>query len=125
MSLKKLDKTITYEGFSGVSYKFDIYSMNIGKIDELCSSFKENACGIYIFTNRQEQNDEFKHKNVYCGKSSTLDTRFNNHKEEILNKYKANCVSIHSCTEEELDEIEKDILLNNKFPCNIQNNSWY
>jgi hypothetical protein len=126
MNLKELDKTLSIKGKSGVKYVFKIYELNedIEKLSDICSNFEDGTTAIYVFTKRVKHCDKTVHRKIYCGKSEDLCKRFYNHKEDILNEYDANCISIHRCMKNDLKNTEQDILLANKFSLNNLNNSW-
>ena len=109
--MAKLNATLTLEGKSGKSYKFKLFDEN--------TKFK-SISAVYLFTKRAENdNGGFSHKYVYIGQAKDLSQRFDNHhKAKCIANNKANCIGVHSCEESELDEIEKDLLLNNKTKCN-------
>ncbi len=103
--------TITLEGCSGNSYEFNIYPIGANFIP---------IGGVYYISHREDRT----HTHIYLGITEDLSTRFaNHHKEDCFIENEANCISIHQNeSEEERQEIEKDILCYYNFPCNEINN---
>lgn len=108
---KLTESKFTITGKSGNVYEFNIYDME---------TIYNNVGGIYIFTKRTINNNNFSHDLIYCGKTDDLSTRFNNHhKVGCIKKNEANCICVKKVTsEEERTYIEEDILQGNNFKCN-------
>ena len=104
-------KILILKGKSGTPYTFELYTLD--------SNFEKDSA-VYIFTRRYQHDEEnVKHDKIYIGQTKDISQRFDNHhKADCIDKHKANCIGIHWCDESDLEEIERDLLLNHKTKCN-------
>lgn len=100
--------TLTLTGFSGNQYTFGVYRYG--------TNF--NAIGaVYAVTYR---NSVSKHDIIYIGQTEDLSDRFDNHhKESCFIRNNANCICVHTESNENLRlRIEQDLIHNYNPPCN-------
>ena len=99
--------------------------------------FEDYEDAVYIFTIRSimdsknskkykdEKQSNWHHKFIYCGKTSDIQKRFNDHHaaKDIM-KEKANCICLCVCeNKRDSDKLEKLLLGKFKFPVNKKDNS--
>lgn len=115
--VENLNKTFSITGVSGKEYTFNMYTFD--DFDALKNAFKAVEA-FYIFTIRSWNGDKYTHELVYCGETSNLSTRFDNHHAEYcIKRRNTNCISIMIANgEKQRKQIETDILEGNMFPCN-------
>ena len=105
--------TVTFTGTSGNTYDFIPYSID--------TSF-ENFGAVYIFTNRQYNNQEgvYKHSPLYIGKTSELGDRIDGHeKRNCVNQHGGNTICVYSeSNATSRSTIESDLIANYSTPCN-------
>ena len=102
---------------------------------------KKQQPGVYIFTKRIVENkkietitvdgltnwkEDIKHQLPYCGKTKDINQRFyRHHKDKDLIGADFNCVCILCCdSENEAEQIEKDLLTKHNFKFNEILNNW-
>jgi hypothetical protein len=102
---------LTLKGSSKTEYTFKVYPIG--------TSFKKLG-GVYYISKRTESDGKGSHTQKYIGITEDLSSRFDNHhKADCFKKNGANCISVHLCeSEDERQEIEKDLLSNYDCPCN-------
>lgn len=104
--------TITFKGKSGNEYSFNVYPFN--------TDFKAIGA-VYFVTQRTEKSDGTgSHTRIYVGETGDLSERFDNHhKQDCFDKHNANCICVHSESNEKTRlEKESDLIDNYNPPCN-------
>lgn len=116
-----IGKTTTIKGESGKEYQFQLYTFDT--FEDIKSAWN-SIPALYLFTRRELSNGAYYHTYLYLGETGDLSTRFqNHHKESEIMSYSANCIGIYShvpADEPGRLNLERDLLLANKFPCNDQ-----
>lgn len=123
--IKYLNQILILNGISGTNYEFQLYSFNTFTLLGFCKLFKENDCGVYIFTKEHYayKEEEYQHDLIYCGESIDLSTRFyDHHREKDILEVKATHFGVLFCYKNQTKSFEKDILANNDFMLNVMNN---
>lgn len=118
----KLNKKTTLKAETGKKYVFDLYLFD--DFNDLKGYFDQDPA-LYLFTKREKRGDKYAHTYVYLGETCNLNSRFDNHhKENCIKKAKCNCIGIYlfGGTEKVRKACEEELLDNNGFPCNEQNN---
>lgn len=104
--------TITFKGKSGNKYTFNVYSFD--------TDFKAIGA-VYFVTERTEKADGTgSHTRIYVGQTGDLSERIDNHhKQDCFEENDANCICVHSeSNEDKRLEIEADLIDNYNPPCN-------
>ena len=116
-----IGKTTTIKGESGKEYQFQLYTFDT--FEDIKSAWN-SIPALYLFTRRELSNGAYFHTYLYLGETGDLSTRFqNHHKESEIMSHSANCIGIYShvpADEPGRLNLERDLLLANKFPCNDQ-----
>lgn len=114
---KLTQKILPIEGKSN-SYSFNLYSPDSDDLPE-----KEGGIYIYAYILNILNTPKII-KNIYCGKTSSLKNRLeNHHKKECIERNNPNVLLIHfENDEKERTKIELDLLNAINFSCNEQNN---
>ena len=110
------NETVTFTGKSGSKYTFKAYTMG-----EEC----KDESGIYIFAKRTIQTNGLgSYVPVYIGRAKSFESRFyNHHKDDCIDKNKANAICLMNVSkEEERVRIETDLLSAYNTKCNEVNN---
>lgn len=115
--MASLNLNLSIIGKSGKEYLFTLYSTE--------HAFSLKKGGVYLFSKRTLKENKGTHTVLYYGKANVFNERLDNHEKwEKALKSGCNCIGIlETDSEEKSLEIEKDILLNNNTPLNVQNNS--
>ena len=89
---------------------FELYALDNFDFCENLDLQKEK--GIYMFTNRKTlENGSINHEVFYIGQTTKYDKRFyHHHKEKPLKQENPNCLAIYPCSEQKMDDIEKDLI---------------
>lgn len=106
LELKKIASNVKI----GEKGPFELYALDDF---DFCENLKfEEEQGIYMFTNRKIlKNGSINHEVFYIGKTTQYDKRFyHHHKEKPLKKENPNCLAIKPCSENEMDQLEKDLI---------------
>lgn len=116
-----IGKTTTIKGESGKEYQFQLYTFDT--FEDIKSAWN-SIPALYLFTRRELSNGAYYHTYLYLGETGDLSTRFqNHHKESEIMSHGSNCIGIYShvpADEPGRLNLERDLLLANKFPCNDQ-----
>lgn len=124
MKPTKLSKTISFG-----DYKFQLYSLEGFEFDETIEIYdlSDSDKGLYYFSKRTKQDEEYKHERLYLGESEHLEDRplhTSHEKWDALKKDGCNCIGIYKCKKgEDPKKIESEILAKYNFKENIQENS--
>lgn len=118
---------------------FKVYDINGYDFEENLKLPNENdEIGVYIFTQRYAVNEKVTERNrresfdvkilhnlLYCGKTTELGERFDNHNHKDDLKGEANTICIHVCSNEnEITAIEEHLLKTHNFTYNVLMNQW-
>lgn len=78
---------IAFRGESGRKYSFAIHPMT--------TLFKQ-VPAVYVFTHRSmDENNKVSHRHIFVGQTDNLGKQFAGVKDELLNRFGANCICIH------------------------------
>lgn len=115
--MPSLNVNFSAKGKSGKDYLFTLYTTD--------QTFSSKKGGVYLFSKRDVKEGKGSHTILYFGKANIFNERLDNHEKwEAAKKLGCNCIGIYETdTEKESLEAEKDILLNNNTPLNVQHNS--
>lgn len=105
--MPKLGAKLSLGGKSKQSYSFDLFTPD--------TDFKESWGGVYVFSNRHEDNG-IRHTILYVGKANSFNQRFDSHEKwEALRRAGANCIGILKVDKEaDMLRIEEDLIKEQK-----------
>ena len=122
--IRKEEEPLSLQDMIGNEYLFEVYHLE--DMDDVKGIFNPISA-VYVFTRlSRNRMGPYTHELIYCGETGDLSNRFDHpdhHKEPNIRSRRANCICVLCVPPEERKQVEKDILTNNHFSCNIQLNS--
>lgn len=102
---------ISFRGESGRKYSFAIHPMT--------TLFKQDAA-VYVITRRTTDGmNKFSHKHIFIGETENLGKQFDGIKDDLFNRYEANCICVFFETDRSRRlHIESDLVGNYRPPGN-------